>query len=244
MGSPCLDQSLGDSVALPAYIDSPRNFIPRDTMLDHFLNAFATLLVTIDPVGNVPIFMALIAGFSRAVQLAITVRAAMIAGLILLFFAFAGEPTLSFLGVSLPALQISGGILLFLVALDMIFERRNERKQRTADRATQDQPTTESDWQSLAIFPLAIPMLAGSGSMTSLLVLTAQHPVGSVGFWISLLALGIVLSMFIGLMALTIALGDRVNKQVYLVLTRLMGVILAALSTQFIISGVKTAFGL
>ena len=122
-------------------------------MLDHFLNAFATLLVTIDPVGNVPIFMALIAGFSRAVQLAITVRAAMIAGLILLFFAFAGEPTLSFLGVSLPALQISGGILLFLVALDMIFERRNERKQRTADRATQDQTTTESDWQSLAIFP-------------------------------------------------------------------------------------------
>ena len=212
-------------------------------MLDHFVNAFATLFVTIDPIGNVPIFMALIASFPAHIQRAITWRAVLVSTAILVLFALIGKPTLSFLGVSLYALQISGGILLFLVALDMMFERRTERRQKTADQASRDQEQNDRDWQSVAIFPLAIPMLAGAGSMTSLLVLSAQAPLGSVGFYFSLLALVLVLGLFFTLMMMAIYVGHRANSQIYLVLTRLMGVILAALSTQFIINGVQAAFG-
>lgn len=209
-------------------------------MLNDFINSFATLFVTIDPIGNVPIFMALISAYPVAVQRAITLRACLVSLIILLVFAFIGSPLLAFLGISLPALQITGGLLLLLVAFDMVFERRSERREK---RVEETEPEL-NDWQSLAIFPLAIPMLAGAGAMTSLLVATAGNPVFSGGFVLSVLALILVIGLFIALMLATIALGNKVNKQVYLVLTRVMGVILAALSTQFIISGIKAAFAL
>ena len=207
-------------------------------MLDTFINAFATLFVTIDPIGNVPIFMALISTYSAATQRAITIRACVVALIILLVFAFVGGTLLTFLGISLPALQITGGILLLLVAFDMVFERRTKRREERAEEADQD------EWQALAIFPLAIPMIAGAGAMTSLLVVTAGAPILSLSFAGAVLALVLVVALFAGLMFATIALGDRVNKQIYLVLTRVMGVILAALSTQFIIDGIRAAFNL
>ncbi len=209
-------------------------------MLENFINAFATLFVTIDPIGNVPIFMALISAYPVAVQRAITLRACLVSLIILLVFAFIGSPLLTFLGISLPALQITGGVLLLLVAFDMVFERRSARREQ---RAEETEPELD-DWQSLAIFPLAIPMLAGAGAMTSLLVVTAGSPILSGSFAMSVIALLLVIGLFALLMFATIALGDRINRQVYLVLTRVMGVILAALSTQFIISGIQAAFGL
>ena len=213
-------------------------------MFEHFINAFATLFVTIDPVGNVPIFMALIASFSAQVQRAIVWRASLIGFLILLVFAFVGSSLLSFLGISLPALQITGGLLLLLVALDMVFERRSARRQQRADAASQEAEADPAEWQALAIFPLAIPMLAGAGAMTSLLVVSAGVSLANPQFYVGLLALCVVFALFLVLMLLTISLGNRVNAQIYLVLTRIMGVILAALSTQFIISGIQAAFNL
>ena len=213
-------------------------------MIDQFISAFATLFVTIDPIGNVPIFMALIASYPAAIQRAIAFRAALIGLVILLVFAFVGNSLLAFLGISMPALEITGGLLLLMVAIEMVFERRSARRQQRVDEATQDQVSDDGEWQSLAIFPLAIPMLAGAGAMTSLLVVSAGNSPSSPSFYLSILALVLVIGLFAMIIWLTITLGNRVNKQVYLVLTRIMGVILAALSTQFILSGIKAAFNL
>lgn len=213
-------------------------------MIDQFISAFATLFVTIDPIGNVPIFMALIASYPAAIQRAIAFRAALIGLVILLVFAFVGNSLLAFLGISMPALEITGGLLLLMVAIEMVFERRSARRQQRVDEATQDQVSDDGEWQSLAIFPLAIPMLAGAGAMTSLLVVSAGNSPSSPSFYLSILALLLVIGLFAIIIWLTITLGNRVNKQVYLVLTRIMGVILAALSTQFILSGIKAAFNL
>ncbi len=213
-------------------------------MIDQFISAFATLFVTIDPIGNVPIFMALIASYPAAIQRAIAFRAALIGLVILLVFAFVGNSLLAFLGISMPALEITGGLLLLMVAIEMVFERRSARRQQRVDEATQDQVSDDGEWQSLAIFPLAIPMLAGAGAMTSLLVVSAGNSPSSPSFYLSILALLLVIGLFAMIIWLTITLGNRVNKQVYLVLTRIMGVILAALSTQFILSGIKAAFNL
>lgn len=213
-------------------------------MFDHFLNAFATLFVTIDPIGNVPIFMALISGFSTQVQRAIVWRASLIGFAILLVFAFVGNSLLNFLGISLPALQITGGLLLLIVAIDMVFERRTARRQQRADEAVQDPEADEGEWQALAVFPLAIPMLAGAGAMTSLLVVSAGLSFAAPTFYMGLLSLCVVFALFTSLMLMTIYLGNQINKQIYLVLTRIMGVILAALSTQFIIGGIQAAFNI
>ena len=173
-------------------------------MLEHFISAFATLFVTIDPLGNVPIFMALIASYPARLQRAITLRACLIALLILLIFAFAGNSLLTFLGISLPALQIAGGVLLLVVAFDMVFERHSARRQQRADEAALEQgETEESEWQALAIFPLAIPMLAGAGAMTSLLVVSAGTHLTTLPFYVGLLALVLVLALFGVLMLMT-----------------------------------------
>ncbi len=221
-------------------------------MIESFIAAFATLFVTLDPIGNVPIFMALMAPYPIGVQRAIAARSCLMALGILLAFAFAGNSLLGFLGISLAALEITGGLLLLIVAIDMVFERRSAQRQRRADEVAQTLGATEEGateahpmpWQALAIFPLAIPLLAGAGTMTSLLVVSAGASFTAPAFTMALLALVLVIGLFGALLMITIALGDRVNRQVYLVLTRIMGVILAALSVQFMISGIRTAFGL
>jgi multiple antibiotic resistance protein len=205
-------------------------------MLTDFISAaLVTLLVTLDPVALAPIFVSLTRGMTAAERRRVSIRASLIAFGILAFFGLGGELLLRLLGVGIPAFRISGGLLLFWIAFEMVFERRNERKQQTAETAI-----TEDHIRNVAAFPLAIPLMAGPGAITAVILLAgrADGNVVSLSALIVLIALG-VLSCFAVFLA-----ADRVSRWLgvtgNVVLTRLLGVILAGLAVQFIINGIES----
>lgn len=206
-------------------------------LLDYISAALVTLLVTLDPVALAPIFVSLTRGMNAAERRRVSVRASLIAFGILAFFGLGGEVLLRLLGVGIPAFRISGGLLLFWIAFEMVFERRNERKQHTADVAI-----TEDHIRNVAAFPLAIPLMAGPGAITAVILLAgrADGNLAYLSVLLTLIALG-VLSCFIVFSA-----AERVSHWLgvtgNVVLTRLLGVILAGLAVQFIINGVEALF--
>jgi multiple antibiotic resistance protein len=131
--------------------------------------ALVTLLVTLDPPGLAPIFLSVTRGMTAEQRKVVAVRASIIAFALLAFFALAGDILLRALGVSLPAFRIAGGLMLFWIAFEMVFERRNERKQATADIAI-----TKDHIQNVAAFPLAIPLMAGPGALTAMMLLAGR----------------------------------------------------------------------
>jgi len=202
-------------------------------LLDYISAALVTLLVTLDPVALAPIFVSLTRGMNAGERRRVSLRACLIAFGILAFFGLGGEVLLRLLGVGIPAFRISGGLLLFWIAFEMVFERRNERKQHTADIAI-----TEDHIRNVAAFPLAIPLMAGPGAITAVILLAGRAD-GNVGYLTALLIL-IALGILSCLVVFSAA--DRVSRWLGItgnvVLTRLLGVILAGLAVQFIIDGV------
>jgi len=206
-------------------------------MLDLFLSAFVTLFVVIDPPGCAPIYAGLTSGATRAQARAMALRACGIAFLILAGFALFGEQLLGALHIELDAFRIAGGIMLFLIALDMVFEKRTERREERAEkiRAT---PEVED----VSVFPMAMPMLAGPGSIATMMLLMSRAE-GTEATFVILGAL--VAVMLLSALALIAAgplmrlLGDKVEA----VITRLLGVLLAALAAQYVIDGLKAVMG-
>ncbi|MEM7775838.1 MAG: MarC family protein [Pseudomonadota bacterium] len=202
--------------------------------LDALAAALTTLIVAVDPVGLAPIFVGLTAGFSAATKRSIALRATIIAFVVLALFSLVGERLLSALGIALPAFRISGGLLLFYVAFEMVFERREDRKRETAERAAD-----EGDHHRIAAFPLAIPLMAGPGAVTACILLAGElgtEPIGLAAL-LAVIALVCVSCLLCFLAAGTISrlLGDTGR----IVLTRLLGMILAALAVQFVSDGVR-----
>lgn len=202
-------------------------------LFDYISAALVTLLVTLDPPALAPIFVSLTRGMNASERRRVALRASLIAFGILAFFGLGGEVLLRLLGVGIPAFRISGGLLLFWIAFEMVFERRNERKQHTADIAI-----TEDHIRNVAAFPLAIPLMAGPGAITATILLAGRadgNPV-YLGFLIALIALGVASCFAVFMVA------DRVSRWLgvtgNIVLSRLLGVILAGLAVQFIINGV------
>ncbi len=199
-------------------------------MTTHFLiTAFATLFVVIDPPGLVPLFIALTRGMSAERRRAMALRACLIASALLLMFGLAGESILGFIGISMPAFRIAGGILLFLTALDMLFERRTQRREGQ---------TAEPDHDP-SVFPLATPLIAGPGAIASMILLVGQSGPG----WQGTVS---VLALMLGMMAVTYAfllasppMERMLGRTGTIVITRLLGMLLAALAVQFVIDGVK-----
>jgi multiple antibiotic resistance protein len=205
-------------------------------MIALFLSAFVTFLVVIDPPGCAPIFAGLTRDASAAQRRSMALRASAVAAGILLFFGLLGEDLLKTLGISLAAFRIAGGIMLFLIALDMVFERRTKRRE---DRAQEVSADPEHD--DVSVFPMAIPMIAGPGSIASIMLLMARSD-GLDESLVVLAALGAVLLLtLISLLAagwLMRLLGHRMEAM----LTRLLGVVLAALAAQFVIDGISVSF--
>ncbi|WP_170331276.1 MarC family protein [Ruegeria arenilitoris] len=200
--------------------------------LAFFITAFTTLFVVIDPFGTTPIFVALTQDMDAKTRRKTAIRSCLTAVFILIAFAAFGEAVLGFVGISMPAFRVAGGALLFLTALDMLFERRTKRRE---DRAEEEEHPDPS------VFPLAIPLIAGPGSIATIILLAGQHPgvLGIVEACIVMLAvMAVVLTFFLsgGLIARIL------GKTGLNVLTRLLGMLLAALSVQFILDGLK-AFG-
>lgn len=195
------------------------------------ITAFVTLFVIVDPIGLMPLFVALTQGMTASQRRSIAVRACAVAAVLLTMFAAFGESLLGFVGISMPAFRVAGGILLFLTALDMLFERRAKRRE--------DQ--TEEDRPDPSVFPLAIPLIAGPGSIATMILLVGQQP-GLQGLatvvGVMLAVLGVVLVLFLASGLLERLLGRTgIN-----VVTRLLGMLLAALSVQFVLDGLR-AFG-
>jgi multiple antibiotic resistance protein len=203
--------------------------------LDLFIPAFVTLLVVIDPIGILPMFMALTQGMSKERRRTIALHSCGVAGLLLTVFAFLGEGVLNFLGISMAAFRISGGILLLLTALDMLFEKRTKRRQNQSEEGI------ESD-DDPSVFPLAMPLLAGPGSIATVILLSGQGE----GFSGVMLALTIVAAILLitFLMFNAAPLLERLLRETGIkVMTRLLGMLLAALAVQFILEGLRD-FGL
>lgn len=198
--------------------------------------ALVTMLVTLDPPGLAPIFLSLTRGMSESERRQVAIRASIIAFCIMAFFAVAGDVVLKALGVSLPAFRIAGGLLLFWIAFEMVFERRTERKQHTAETAI-----TQDHIRNVAAFPLAIPLMAGPGALTAMILLAGRAG----GDPLLLVTLAVIcglvvlscLAVFLSATPIAKLLGVTGN----IVLTRLLGVILAALAVQFVIDGIKAA---
>jgi len=214
-------------------------------MSDYLLNAFATLLVTIDPIGLAPLFLAVTRGASAEMRSVIAVRASVIATIILVAFALTGTMVLTFLGISLPAFRIAGGLLLFWIAFEMVFEKREKRKQATAAQAVHADradavPSLQApeDLRHIAVFPLAIPLIAGPGAISATILMASRAPsTGALALLILLIAamIGSCLLVFRAAHTVDRHLGDTGRS----VLTRLLGVLLSALSVQFVADGVK-----
>ena len=206
-------------------------------LLDLFLSAFVTLFVVIDPPGCAPIYAGLTSGANHAQARSMAVRATFIATAILLVFALFGEQLLAGLHIELDSFRIAGGIMLFVIALDMVFEKRTERREARAEkiRAT-------PEIEDVSVFPMAMPMIAGPGSIATMMLLMAR----SEGTPETLVVLGALAAvMVLTLLALLAAgplmrlLGARSEA----VITRLLGVLLAALAAQYVIDGLKASFG-
>ena len=196
-----------------------------------YVTAFVTLFVIVDPIGLTPMFVALTQGQTSQHRRRIALRACVTAAAILTLFGLLGDKVLGFVGISMPAFRIAGGILLFLTALDMLFNRRSKR--REGEHPNDNDPS---------VFPLAIPLIAGPGAIATMILLTTG---GSAGVaWIlsvHLVMLAVVAITFVLFLAAT-PLERALGPVGINVVTRILGMLLAALAVQFVLDGIR-AFG-
>jgi multiple antibiotic resistance protein len=203
-------------------------------MIELFVSTFITFFVVIDPPGCAPIFAGLTAGTSATHRRAMAVRAVIVAAVILFGFALFGEALLHALGISLNAFKIAGGIMLFLIALEMVFEKRTERREDRAEKVKASEPA------DISIFPMAMPMIAGPGSIASTMLLMSQNN----GIERTAVVLGAMAAILLLTLLALLAAGPLmrvVGAKIEAVVSRLLGVLLGALAVQFVIDGISAA---
>ena len=205
-------------------------------MIELFGSALVTFLVIIDPPGCAPIFASLTRGASNADRRAMAIRSSIIAWSILMFFALLGRPMLDALGIGLGSFRIAGGILLFYIAVEMVFERRTERRET---RAQSIEGTPDAD--DISVFPMAIPMIAGPGSIASVMLLTARAD-GLTADLTVLAAMTLVILLTLAALLMAGPLMRLIGARLEAMITRILGVILAALAAQFVVDGLIESF--
>ncbi len=201
--------------------------------LDYLISALVTLVVVVDPIGLAPTFLAITHGLPPKARRQVAIRACLIAGGILAGSALIGDKLLATLGISLPAFRIAGGLLLFSIASEMVFGLRIQRQSETAEQALEEQV------RNIAAFPLAIPLMAGPGAITATVLLSGQ----AAGRTATLAMLIGVVAVVVALCFLVFLAAARIGKLLGItgnvVLSRLLGVLLAALAVQFVVDGVR-----
>ncbi|OJT99301.1 MAG: MarC family transcriptional regulator [Rhizobium sp. 63-7] len=206
--------------------------------MDVLINALTTLLVTLDPPGLAPIFLGLTVGMSREQRRQVAFRGTLIAFCILAVFALFGASVLGILGISIGAFRIAGGLLLFWIAFEMVFEKRQERKEKTSEAAI-----TKDHIHNIAVFPLALPLVAGPGAISATILLAGSMPSAIDRFQLILIIAFCTLLLFA-----TLIIAERIDRFLGVtgraILTRLLGVVLAALAAQFVVDGIRSAFAI
>lgn len=204
---------------------------------DALLNAFVTLLVMLDPPGNAPLFLALTVGMTRAERFQVALRGCVTAFIILTVFAIAGAGILKVIGITIPAFRVAGGLLLFWIAFEMVFDKRQERREANAKRVV-----TKDHIRDIAAFPLAIPLIAGPGSISATVLLSSTYSTP-----LERVELIAILFVVIAILFAAFVIADRLDRLLgesgRAILTRLLGVLLAALAVQFVADGVKALAG-
>lgn len=204
---------------------------------EFFISALVTLLVVVDPLGLVPIFTSLTARLPVPARRRVAIRASLIAFLILCGAALIGDWLLRQLGIGLPAFRIAGGLLLFSIASEMVFGVRIVREANTAEAAIEDEHV-----RNIAAFPLGIPLMAGPGAITAVILLAGRAS----GDPMRLGGLIAVIAIVMAACLVAFLIGTRITKLLgvtgNIVLERLLGVILAALAVQFVIDGVRAVW--
>ncbi|MEN0653550.1 MULTISPECIES: MarC family protein [Hyphobacterium] len=203
--------------------------------------SFVTFFVVIDPIGVAPIFAALTDQSSAKHRRAMAIKSVLIATGVLLMFAYLGEWLLGALHISLDAFRAAGGVLLFLIALDMIFEKRTERREERVENMAHEDGTPMTSEEDISVFPMAIPMLAGPGAIASVMLFMSGEG-ATVGGQLAVLGglaanLVLCLVIFLAVGPLMKLIGDTLAAMI----TRILGVILAALAAQFIFDGIAGA---
>ena len=202
-------------------------------MIELFVSSLITFFVVIDPPGCAPIYAGLSASASPLQKRAMAVRAVGVSAAILFVFALFGEALLKGLGISLASFRIAGGIMLFLIALEMVFEKRTERREDRAAKVAND-PEAED----VSIFPMAMPMIAGPGSIASVMLLMSRNS----GIERSLVVLAAMVTILLLTLVALLAAGPIMRilgAKIEAVITRLLGVLLAALAVQFVLDGLS-----
>ncbi|MDC1133046.1 MarC family protein [Candidatus Pelagibacter sp.] len=201
-------------------------------MLEIFLQYFVLYFVVIDPIGTAPLFLVVTKGLNAKDKNKVAFEGVLIATIVLLFFAFFGNYVLKYLGISFPAFTIAGGVILFLIALEMLFDIRSERKKRSINDKR----------DKISIFPIAIPLLAGPAAITSVILTISQAE----GIY-SLLIINIMCLISVMLVSFVILrvftkFQKFINEKIINIFSRVIGIILAALSIQYILDGIKSFF--
>lgn len=205
-------------------------------MIDLFVSAFITFFVVIDPPGCAPIYASLTKGASAQQRRSMAIRAAFIAAAILFVFALFGEDLLGALHIELDSFRIAGGVMLFLIAIDMVFEKRTERREERAQKIIET-----PEIEDVSVFPMAMPMIAGPGSIASVMLLMSQNE----GLDNSLVVLGALATVLVLTLIALLAAGPIMRvlgAKAEAVITRLLGVLLGALAAQFVIDGLRASF--
>jgi len=204
---------------------------------DFLISALVTLVVVVDPVGLAPTFLAVTESLARSHRRQVALRASAIAAAVLIGTALGGDWLLRQLGITLPAFRIAGGLLLFAIAFEMVFGLRMQRETETAELAV------EEHIHHVAAFPLAIPLMAGPGAITATILLAGQA--GARPVWLAVL-LGVIAAVAATCLV-AFVMAERIGRWLgvtgNIVLSRLLGVILAALAVQYVIDGARAAIG-
>lgn len=204
--------------------------------MDQIIGALTTMIVMYDPGGMAAIFLGITSGMNGKQRIQVAIRSCVLAFVILVIFALLGAKILQVLGISLDAFRIAGGMLLFWIAFEMLFEKRQEKRESTAETAI-----TKDHIVNIAVFPMAIPLIAGPGAISAVILLTGSlnGPVEVSTFIGALLAATVILFF-----SLVVAekLDTFLGTTGRVILTKLLGLLLAALSVQFVIDGIQSAW--
>ena len=217
-------------------------------MYELFISSFVTFFVVIDPLGIAPIFAVMTDGASTKYKRSMILKAIFAGGIILLLFAFMGNGLLKALGISLLAFKTAGGVLLFLIALDMVFEKRTERREKHSEEFTHEHTHEESklniddEFDDISVFPMAIPFIAGPGSIAYIMLLMSNFSENAESQGIAIGAMLSVLFLTIFILMTATKIIGWLGQTVANAITRILGVLLAALATQYIFDGIKGTF--
>jgi len=199
---------------------------------EFLLTSFVALFIIIDPIGLTPVFIAITQGMDDSLRRKVALRSVLVSAFVISLFIVGGETVLGFIGISMPAFRIAGGILLFLTALDMLFQRRSKRRENQTEQELVDDPS---------VFPLAIPLIIGPGAIATVILIAGAKP-GLVGIASTVFITALVLLTVFVFFSAASRIEKLLGKTGIDVLTRLLGMLLAALSVQFVIEGLFEFF--